>query len=107
MRCEDFPCCGHYEESTGEIFCFEATEPREDRERRLAHEAVDREFDRKKRAAEERAVYAAAPDEHNDVVCEGTYDDEEWIIPPNPCKECLSEAHDQEQCYLAEMRYGC
>lgn len=21
MSCEDFPCCGHYEPSTGEAFC--------------------------------------------------------------------------------------
>jgi hypothetical protein len=33
MRCEDFPCCGHYEASTGDIFCHEANRSSSERAR--------------------------------------------------------------------------
>lgn len=91
MRCEDFPCCGHYEQATGETFCYEATrtpkqraldEEQDDINRRQA--ALDKKIER---AAEMRA---AEDREHDDDRC----GDGEQM-----CFDCLVEAHDAEDNY--------
>ena len=87
MRCEDFPCCGHYEESTGEIFCSEATRTPAQRKAatmRLEASRLNAEADRI--TEREQGYHRAQELEHDEVRC--GYGEE-------LCGDCYVEAEDE------------
>jgi len=121
-RCEDFPCCGHYDGplSHGASFCREATMSRAERE----EEREQREIEDRQRALDRkiaaRIAYEKAPVEHKECTCnvhehndDGKFDDYRdgysgycalcvdcscVNCDNTPCRECLEEADYQEHC---------
>jgi hypothetical protein len=94
MRCEDFPCCGHYEQSTGDIFCGEYLENERranlspmEREIEDSAERIRARYETEAKAAKAKAEYDAAPDEHDETQCDDG----------NLCKDCLADASDWEE----------
>lgn len=97
MRCEDFPCCGHYEASTGDIFCYEANRT-----------PAQRKADAKRLEAERLIAEANAIDartiEYNKSL-DRDHDDERCENGLEMCEECYVEAENAEADYANERGF--
>lgn len=99
MRCEDFPCCGHYEASTGETFCYEATRTPAQRKADELRAQADRiEAEAEREDARSRAWAAASERDHDDERCDNGNDE--------MCEECFREAEECEADYAYAVRHG-
>jgi hypothetical protein len=94
MRCEDFPCCGHYDEDSGEIFCHEATRTPKQKAMDEAIARIEREYADLEEAQRRRRVWENAPEEHDEETCGAEEDAEGNVLF---CRECIVLAENDEQ----------
>ena len=88
--CEDFPCCGHYDDEGS--FCPQPWDIPSSLEYTLRK--AENKWHEEERARKEREAYERAPSS-----C-GEYVGGAWIEPGEYCgycKECIAEADDRER----------